>query len=49
MEKLRPQEVDIPTYDFEVQKTIGILSTRVMFRVNHIEIHGVIPIHNCAP
>jgi hypothetical protein len=33
MKKLRPREVGIPTYHFEAHKTVGISSSRVMFRV----------------
>lgn len=48
MQKLHPREVNVPTYYFGVHKTLGILSTRVIFRVQHRQIHGVTPFHYCA-
>ena len=34
MQKLRPREVDILTYHFGAHKTIGVSSSRVLFRVS---------------
>ena len=33
MQKLRPREVGIPNYHFGARKTIGVSSSRVLFRV----------------
>jgi hypothetical protein len=33
MQKLLPQEVGIPTYHFGAHKTVGVSSSRVLFRV----------------
>lgn len=41
MKNLLPSEVDIPTYDFGVHKTIGILTYRVMIRVHYISRNGI--------
>lgn len=43
MQMLRPQEVHIPTYHFEVDKIVGISQSRVIFRVHHSQIYVVVP------
>lgn len=35
MQKLRPRELDIPTYHFRVHKNVGISSCIVIFREHH--------------
>ena len=47
--KLRPQGVDIPTYNFGVHKTIGISSSRLIFRVHPSQRNGVGPSHSYVP
>lgn len=49
MKKLFPNEVNIPTYQFGVHKIVGILYSRVMFRVHHIWRHGKIYFHYYVP
>ena len=49
MKRLYLHEVDVPTYNFGVQKTISISSTRVMFRVHHILHHGEVPFQYLDP
>ena len=43
MQKLCPMEVDIATYHIEVPKIIGVLSSRVMFRVHDSWSDHVVP------
>lgn len=45
MKKLHPQEADLPTYQFRVQNTLGVSSSKVMFRVHHILRNGIGPFH----
>ena len=45
MQTLCPWEVYVPTYHFEVHKPIVILSSRVIFRVHHILMHGLLHFH----
>ena len=48
MKMLRPQEVDVPTYHFVVHKTIGISYSRLIFRVNYIQMHVLGTFHYCT-
>lgn len=41
MQKLCPWQVDVPTYDFGVHKAIVLTYSRIMFRVHHMQRHGV--------
>lgn len=45
IQKLCTQEVNIPTYDFRVQKIVDASYYSVMFRVNSIYRNGVWPFH----
>lgn len=49
MQKLHTWEFYIPTYHFGVHKTIGILSSWFMYRIQRSERHGVEPFKNCGP
>jgi hypothetical protein len=49
MQKIHPREVDVPTYHFEVNKNVIILSDMVMFRVHHGLKHVLFPFHYFTP
>ena len=40
-----PEGIDVPTYHLEVHKSLGVSSSRVMFRIYHIQIHDVLYFH----
>lgn len=48
MKELCLEEVDVPTYDFEVQKIVEVSSNGVMFRVHCTSNHGVGSFYYCA-
>ena len=48
IKNLCPREADVPTYLFEVQKTINISSSRVMFRVKHKRMNVLVPFNYCS-
>jgi hypothetical protein len=45
MQKLHPQQVDTPTYNFGVYTTIGVSYSIDIFRVNHNISNGAGPIY----
>ena len=49
MQKLHPWEVDVPTYNFEVHKIVGISYSRVIYRIYPSRRNGLLPFHYFFP